>query len=220
MVRTDKSYLGVALRGLVLAVVVAGVSVLVTSRVVSDDKKPSDKPTKKEGAGFSPEDMAKWMAMNAPGEYHEHLKQMAGQWDGVCSFYMAPGAPPQASKSTMTSELMLAGRFLRQHYKGNVAGMPFEGIGYLGYDNFKKKYTSIWIDSMSTGIYSELGSCDESGKVLTMSGMLDDCTIGKSVKSQSVLTIVGKDKQTFVMSKPGPDGKMFKHMEIVYTRRQ
>jgi hypothetical protein len=220
MTKTGNRYLGAALRGLVLAVVVAGVTVLVTGRVLSDDKKPADKPAKKEAPGFSPAMMAEWLAMNAPGEYHEHLKQLVGQWNGECGYCMMPGQEPQMSKATMTSELMFGGKFLKQHYKGLAAGMPFEGIGCFGYDNFKKKYTSIWIDSMTTGIYSELGSCDESGKVFTMSGMMDDCMIGKSVKMQSVLTIISADKHKFVMSKPGPDGKMFQHMEIVYTRKK
>lgn len=217
---TSRQYLGVALRGLVVAVVAAGATVVLTGRVISDDKDPADKPAKEETPAFSPEDMAKWMAMNAPGEYHEHLKQTVGEWDGLCTFWMVPGTPGETSKSTITNELVFGGKFLKQHYKGNAAGIPFEGIGYFGYDNFKKKYTSIWIDSMSTGIYTELGSCDESGKVFTMSGMMDDCTIGKSVMNQSVWTIVSPDKHTFTMSKPGPDGKMFKHMEIVCTRKK
>ncbi len=220
MTETGNRYLGVALRGLVLAVVAAGVTVFVTGLAVSDDKEPSSKPAKEETPGFNPEDLAKWMAMNAPGKYHEHLKQLAGQWDAESTFWMVPGTPGQTSKATMTSELMFGGKFLKQHYKGNMGDMSFEGIGYFGYDNFKKKYTSIWIDSMSTGFYSELGSCDESGKVFTMSGMMDDCTIGKSVKNQSVLTIVNANKHTLTMSKPGPDGKIFKHMEIVYTRKK
>ena len=43
---------------------------------------------------------------------------------------------------------------------------------------------------------------------------------GRTVKSLSVLTMIGEDKQKFVMSKPGPDGKMFKKMEIIYTRKK
>ena len=35
-----------------------------------------------------------------------------------------------------------------------------------------------------------------------------------------IMTVDGPDKHTFVMMGPGPDGKMFKTMEIVYTRKK
>ena len=48
--------------------------------------------------------------------------------------------------------------------------MDFEGFALLGYDNLAKEYLSIWADSFMTGVMHFKGSCDASGKVITLAG--------------------------------------------------
>jgi hypothetical protein len=51
-------------------------------------------------------------------------------------------------------------------------------------------------------------------------GTMDDPMTGKPQPMEETITIDSPDKHTFQMMGPGPDGKMFKTMEIVYTRRK
>ena len=211
--KASRRVLGVAMSYLLLAAALVGVTALVTSRAVSDDKKqPADDAKENEM-------MAKWAAAGTPGEFHKKLDAFVGDWKGVSKFWMDPSQEPMTSKATMKNTWIFGGRFLKQEYKGQVTGQPFEGFGLWGYDNLKKKYTSTWTDSMSTAIMAELGTCDASGKTFTLFGSHDDPITGKAVKTKSITRIINKDKHVFEMYEPGPDGKLFKNLEIVYTRK-
>ena len=48
--------------------------------------------------------------------------------------------------------MILGGRYLEQRYEGTMMGQPFSGIGVTGFDNYKKKFVSTWVDSMGTAI--------------------------------------------------------------------
>jgi hypothetical protein len=98
-------------------------------------------------------------------------------------------------------------------------GQPFSGIGYTGYDNYKKAYVGTWIDSASTAVMNASGSFDAPGKVLTMTATTDDFATGKVVTIREKVTIVSNDEHLFEMWGPGPDGKEYKVMEIRYTRK-
>ncbi|HWP41149.1 MAG TPA: DUF1579 domain-containing protein [Tepidisphaeraceae bacterium] len=170
---------------------------------------------------MSPEQAAQmeaWMKLAAPGKEHEGLKAMAGTFDAEVSFIPAPGAPPQLSKGTVKNEMVLGGRFLEGRYRGEMMGEVFEGIGYTGYDNLKKKYVGTWMDSMGTMILVQEGTADATGKAITFSSTMPDPVSGKDQPMRSVLTILSNDKHTYDMYGPGPDGKEYKCMTIVYTR--
>jgi hypothetical protein len=102
---------------------------------------------------------------------------------------------------------------------GDVNGMRFEGLGYTGYDNFKKQYVGAWMDTMGTMMMTMTGSADPSGKVLTATSTIDDITTGKKVVVREVTRIVDANKHIFEMYGADPSGKEFKMMEAVYTRK-
>ena len=162
--------------------------------------------------------MAALQKYGTPGPEHEKLKEMAGKWDAEVTFQMDPAAPPQTSKGTMTNEPILDGRFVSQEFKGDFMGSPFTGLGLLGFDKMKGKYTSYWTDSMSTAVVMAEGEADPSGKTITYSGTYD-CPITQQKKtSRQVVTIQDKDHHTFEAFEKGPDGKEIKSMTIKYTR--
>jgi hypothetical protein len=171
---------------------------------------------------MSPEEMEMMKAYQkagTPGEAHNALEPFVGTWNTVIRFYQAPGAPPQESTGTSENRWILGGRYLEQHFKGTAMGQPFEGVGYTGYDNIRKQYFGTWMDSMSTAIMVTTGSSTGPGK-WKFTGSMDDPMTGKAQPMEETIVVDSPDKHTFVMSGPGPDGKMFKTMEIVYTRKK
>ncbi|MBZ5589786.1 MAG: DUF1579 domain-containing protein [Acidobacteriia bacterium] len=163
--------------------------------------------------------MEAWMKAATPGEGHKVLEPTIGNWTATTTMWEAPGAPPQQSEGTAENAWVLGGRFVRETVHGEFNGMKFEGLGYTGYDNFKKQYVGAWMDTMGTMMMISTGTADPSGKVITATSTMDDVTTGKKVAVREVTKIVDANKHVFEMYGAGPSGKEFKMMEIVYTRR-
>jgi hypothetical protein len=76
------------------------------------------------------------------------------------------------------------------------------------------------MDTASTSVMNLSGTFDAAGKVMTMTGRMDDPAAGKTVTVREKMTVVSKDEVLFEMSGPGPDGKDYRMMEIRYTRKK
>ena len=165
--------------------------------------------------------MEAWEKAATPGEAHRLLEPIVGTWDTTIKFWHMPGTPAQESTGISEHRWILGNRYVEQRFKGTAMGMPFEGVGYTGYDNIRKQYFGTWIDSMSTGMMSTTGKAEQGGKVWSFKGTMDDPATGKAVKIEEKMTILSNDKHVFEMWTPAPKGgKMFKSMEIVYTRKK
>lgn len=190
------------------------------------DEKAADNPASKPAAAAkkaapSEEEATKaWQAYMTPGEGHRKLASFEGTWAVKVKMWMDPSKPPEESEGTMVSKMVLGGRYLEDRYEGTMMGQPFTGLGYTGYDNYKKKVVGSWMDTAGTGIMAMTGSWDASGKVMTSTGTMEDPVQKRTTKVKSVGTIVDADNHTFEMWAQGPDGKMFKTMEMVYTRKK
>lgn len=196
-------------------VVLLAMTLLVSTRVLSQEKaKP---PVEDEMA----EMMAKWKQLNAKGPEHEKFKGMVGSWETETRMWMAPQTPPMVSQGTAEFRLILDGRYIQQMYKCPMMGEAFEGLGIEGYDRVKQKYVSIWLDNSGTGIFLTEGTMDESGKVCTYHGKMDDPMTGQKDKVvKSVAREINKDKVVFEMYDTMPGVGEFKSMEITYTRKK
>jgi hypothetical protein len=163
--------------------------------------------------------MEAMMKAGTPGDPHKALAVMEGTWNTTVKAWMAPGAEPMTSEGVSEMKMVLGGRYLHQTFKGNFGGMPFEGLGYTGYDNVKKQYWGTWMDNMSTAMMSSKGEMSEGG-AMTFSGTMTDPMTGEDQPVKEKIRMEGNDRIEMEMWGPGPDGKMFKTMEIVYTRKK
>ena len=160
------------------------------------------------------------MKAATPGDAHKKLSPMAGTWTTDVKMWMAPGAAPAAGSGTAENTWALDGRWLEQRFNGTFMGMPFTGIGYTGYDNIKKQYVGTWMDTMTTAMMISSGKAEADGKSITFNSTMDDPMTGKSSPVKEKVTVVDDDHHTLEMWGAGPDGKMFKMMEISYTRKK
>lgn len=198
---------------------VVALALLVSTQVWSQEKAKSQPPGEQPPADV----MAKWMELNAKGPEHEHFKDMVGTWDTVSKMWMAPDAEPMVSNGTAEFRLLLDGRYVEQKYKceGMMGPGSFEGIGIEGYDRLKKKYVSLWLDNTSTGFFITEGTPDESGKVVTYYGKMDDPITGQKNKVyKSIAREISHDKVVYEMYDTPPGGDEYKSMEITYTRKK
>lgn len=113
-----------------------------------------------------------------PGKQHRVLEPLIGEWETEMSI---TGMPP--TKGTAKFEWILGKRFVKQTYQGTMMGQPYEGMGFLGYDLFKKKFTSTWLASMDTAQRASEGLLDRTGKIITFYGAMDEYLTGEHDKT-------------------------------------
>ena len=189
---------------------------LVAGAAAAQDAKPADKPMSAEQKAM----MEAWAKFATPGEGHKALAGMVGTWDAEVTSWMEPGQPPTKSRGTSENRMVLGGRWVESKFTSEMMGQPFEGLGYTGYDNYKKKYVGTWQDNMSTAVMLSEGTFDAAGKVMTSTSTMDDVMTGKKAAIKMITTIVDPDHHLFEMWGPDPSGKVVKQMQIDYRRRK
>lgn len=168
---------------------------------------------------MDPAMMQAMMAAGTPGEPHKKLDGMTGSWDVKVTMWMVPGAEPMISNGTSEQKWVMGGRYIEQRFQSDFGGMPYEGLGYQGYDNIKKRYWSTWMDNMSTSVMTSTGTSSD-GKTWTFTGTSPDPMTGKDMTMEEKVTVVDADHHVMEMWSPGPDGKMYKSMELAFTRKK
>jgi len=148
-----------------------------------------------------------------PGAEHKKLKELEGTWDAVVK--MGEGE----SKATMVYKMDLGGLWLVGDFTSDFAGQKFTGKGLDSYDPIKKKYVSVWFDSISTSPMVMEGTFDKDGKVLTMTGE-GPGQDGKPTNFRTTTEHKDKDTMFWTMYGSGPDGKDVPMLSITYKRRK
>jgi len=197
----------------------------ITCDKVKVDVKNSDKTDSSVKEEWKPVDSAMatkaWMEFATPGEMHKMLAKSDGNWIGETTTWMEEGGKPIKSVSECTNKTIFEGRYQVSNHRGNFMGMPFEGMGIMGYDNAKKKFVSTWIDNMGTGIMSSTGDWNSSKKSIEFRGKMTDPTRpDKDCEIREIYTFIDENNHTLEMY--GPDaktGKEFKTMEIKFIRK-
>jgi len=205
------------LRMLLFTIAVAGALALSIGRTDAQDKANSDaKP-----AADMQEMMKKWMEVATPGEGHKLLEQFVGKWETVTRMWWeGPGKPPTETKGAAEAKWVLDGRFLLEEASGQMMGMTYKSINYLGFDNYKKKYVVSYLDSMGTAMYTGEGKFDPSNKVMTLFGKMDDCIIGERDKPvKYVMRVISKDKHVFEIYDEVGSPNEYKAVEVTYIRK-
>jgi hypothetical protein len=148
-----------------------------------------------------------------PGPEHEKLKELVGDWDTEMD------AGGQKSKGSVTYKAICGGLWVASDFLGDFGGMKFEGHGIDGYDLGKKKYVTVWVDSMLTTPLTLEGDFDAKTKLLVMTGM-GPGPDGKPQKYRATTEFKDKDHFTFKMYGAQGDGPEQLGFTIEYSRKK
>lgn len=154
-----------------------------------------------------------------PGPQHKELAAAQGVWATEMTYWDANGANPVTSKGTCEMKMVLGGRYQQAIYKATINGVPFEGIGYVAYDNAKKMYVNTWIDNMSTGILYLEGNYDPNSRTTEMIGKCHDPATCRQKGMRQVTHNYADGSQVMEMYETPDDGKEFKSMEIKFAKK-
>lgn len=156
-----------------------------------------------------------------PGPMHARLADMLGKWDTVTRMTMGPGGESMEDRGEAEFKWLMPDRWLQEEVTGTMMSMPFHGFGITGYDNFKKKYTSAWIDTASTMLLTSEGNFDQSGKNIFMYGSMDEYLTGENDKCvKYVRRFVSKDQMVLEIHDMVIGDQNTKVVEVTYTRKK
>jgi hypothetical protein len=151
-----------------------------------------------------------------PDPEHAALARLAGEWTVRQSFWTAPGTAPKVDAGSASFTVVL-GRQLRQTLRIPDPAKPFEGLGYIGYDNATGRYFSTWMDVNFPGLIVAEGGRDASG-VYEFRGSM---AVGKgkpAIAVREVLRVADADHFTYEYFEPR-DGKEMLTVRLEYSRK-
>jgi hypothetical protein len=145
-----------------------------------------------------------------PGKEHERLKQLEGTWETTLE------AGGMKNKGTTVYKMAIGGMWLVGDMESELGGMKYFGKSLDSYDAAKKKYVSLWCDSMSGSPMVFEGDYDAAKKAIVMSteGPGPD---GKLAKWKSVTQLQDADSMHFSMFVGEAKEPMF---TVTYKRKK
>jgi hypothetical protein len=146
------------------------------------------------------------------GEAHKLFSDSEGTWDATIK------SPLGDSKGMLTCQVGLLGRWHLEQVTGDFAGVPFEGRNAISYDPGKKKYISVWIDSVSSSPTISEGTYDKTTKTMTLVGSMP-LPNGKSMKSTQIIVFNDANSKIYTLIGTDKGGKDLEMMKVTYKRR-
>ena len=197
---------------LVLRLLASSVTALVASLALAQEgKAPAMTPEQQA-------EMEAYVKAGTPGAPHQMLASTAGTYDLKIKSWQEPGGPPMEETGTATRKMILGGRVRVEEMTSTMMGTPYTGQAMCGYDNVSGKYWSLWMDSMSTGVMVNEGTCDAKN-ACTFTGSWNDPIKKGPVKARMTSRWTSPTTEVFEMYAPGKDGKEMKMMEVTYTKK-
>ena len=167
------------------------------------------------------EQMKRWMETTKPSHFHRVLRRFIGEWKTTTSMWMDPASPPMKSEGEAKYEWAVEGEWIRWQAVGQMMGQPSTSFGFLGYDNFKRKYVGASITSDSTALLHYEGSLDRTGNELLLWGPMDEPMTGEHDKPVRYhFKFQGKDKFVVEIHDLAIGGEKTKVLEMVHERKK
>lgn len=103
--------------------------------------------------------------------HYAPLASLAGHWVVRQSMWLDAESAPVVDRGTADFAMVLGGRHVRQvlHI---ASSKPFEGLGYIGYDDAAGTYDSSWMDTNFGGIILAHGGYDATNRTWVFSGAM------------------------------------------------
>ncbi len=153
-----------------------------------------------------------------PTDMHKLLASIVGMWNTEETNWMDEKTPPQKSTGTSEYKMILGGRYLQYTHKSILGGVPFEGMGVIGYDKNKKVFVSSWQDNWGTSILYYEGSIDSATNTIIFLGQYDDPIYGKAYFRKKIIMIDDRhmEEEMYITVKGSKESKNF---EMKLTRQ-
>ena len=174
--------------------------------------------TEETAAANPPAVLDAWTHAWTPGKAHTRLAARAGFWKLTTRTWGDPSEEPVVTETMAVRKSVLGGRALQEEVVGEVQGLDFQSLGYLGYDNVTRRWWSLWMDTLSTAPVFTAGTADPNATVVVLTGEYADPLTGKSRSVRTVIRFVDYDTERFEWWETRA-GREVKTMDVLYQRQ-
>ncbi len=157
--------------------------------------------------------------LSVPGEEHQKLNVLAGDWDVIVRIPVGPGRTVEG-RSTCEAKWVMDGRFLRQEYSSVFGGKPLTVVRYLGYDRHKGEFVELQFESTHTDVMHNKGKMSADGKSINSLGTAIDLTTGREANVRTVTTIIDTNTFTLELHYADPISGETKTLTLTHKRRK
>jgi hypothetical protein len=153
-----------------------------------------------------------------PGDVHKKLNFLVGTFNVKMRIWVTPTGAPEESTGASVCSWVLGERYVQCMLSENAPNAPFNGTGYIAYDNASKNYQAAWMDTGSTGITLYTGKMDAAGKTALLKGTASNPVTGKPSPVELRMSLAPDGNRLTQVWGQGKAGKMVKLMELEYTK--
>lgn len=158
------------------------------------------------------------VALNKPSKAHDILRRLVGDWHVEWRPAVDGNAVSELSGGFSQISAVMDGRFIEERFQGVLAGKPFQGLNFIGFNNAIGLYEGVWIDSMATGMTLTKGRFDQESDTIFFVGSVYNPVSGRSEHTRSKLVFIGKDAFSLFV-KSAEDAKHNRvSLELRYNR--
>jgi hypothetical protein len=164
-----------------------------------------------------------WQKLHAPGEQHEWLAGLVGEWDVTSRMYLptSDGSEKVVESSGSSTIKMLEGRFLVEEISMETDGRKSITMGFMGYDNDAKEFQACYVGDWSTSMLVHRGQKSDDGKTLTLISEYTINAFNKArIRERMVTTMPNTDEMKSVFYQTRGDGPEFRFMETTMKRKK
>jgi len=159
-----------------------------------------------------------WATLQKPGNQHELLGMLIGEWDVDVVSWRDPKSNPERSKGRSSSTWVLGYRYVREKFVGLDRGPRYEGLGFLGYDAGARMFSTVWMDSLNTSIATQQGLFNSTTATFEFRGEIYDPLLGRMKETRTFIRILSPDSYEVSMIDRTARGVDFKSLEMTYRR--
>ncbi|OIN85547.1 MAG: hypothetical protein AUJ12_09030 [Alphaproteobacteria bacterium CG1_02_46_17] len=168
--------------------------------------------------------MKKLLQYGESTEQRQMLTSLVGEWDYDLKYWTNKNSEPQFSTGSVVNEMILGDRFLSSKTSVilNIGGqsIPYEGWGVLGYDTTKNAYTSVWVDTLSTGTTVGIGQYNKKTNTLEEKGRFTFPLLKNEQEYRSELELTNDETHKKSIFISDNSGKEFKVLELEFRRKR
>jgi hypothetical protein len=199
-------------------------SVIVFTQIGCSFQKNSAQPEPVVASELNP---VSWVALGKPGPSHRLLHMFVGNWNTRTTMFGGDVVPQTGVTSPASSSThmgiakiswILGDRFLKEEFEGEMSGVSFQGVGMMGYDNGARRFTNLWVDSLSTAMVHAKGRYFAEENRFEFNGTVYDPLISKERNVRTTIEIISPKEYVVSTFEPTPQGTEMKTLEIRYEK--